>query len=125
MFFTYIAAFIYAFGVFGPIVGFALGALMLQYYVDLFTFDSKTLNLTPMNPHWVGAWWGGFIFIGGLLVLVSMPFYGFPKLLVRELKEMIREDRWRLEFIIDISNEERGDSNRVRRTSYTENIRGR
>lgn len=117
-------AFIYAFGVFGPIVGFALGALMLQYYVDLFTFDSKTLNLTPMNAHWVGAWWGGFIFIGGLLFLVSVPFYGFPKLLVQELKEMVREDRWKLEYVIDLWSGEHGDSyHRARRTSYSKNIR--
>ena len=79
-------AFIYAFGVFGPVLGFALGALMLQYYVDLFAFDSVALNLTASHPRWVGAWWGGFVFIGALLVLVSVPFYGFPKLLLRALR---------------------------------------
>jgi len=118
-------AFIYAFGVFGPIVGFALGALMLQYYVDLFSFDSKTLNLTPMNPRWVGAWWGGFIFIGGLMFLVSVPFYGFPKILVPELRELIREDRWQLESIRDLSGTGQGDHDSGRRTSYSKNIRGK
>ena len=57
---------------------FALGALMLQYYVDL-TFDFTTLNLSPSHPNWVGAWWCGFVLIGSLLLIVSTFFYSFPK----------------------------------------------
>jgi len=93
-------AFIYAFGVFGPILGFALGALMLQFYVDLFSFDSVTLNLTSSHPRWVGAWWGGFIFIGSLLFLVSIPFYGFPKMLLQALRQVVREEPARLEALV-------------------------
>lgn len=94
------AAFIYAFAVFGPLLGFALGALMLQYYVDLLSFDTVLLKLNTSNPRWVGAWWAGFIFIGGLLFLVSLPFFGFPRLLVRELRELVREDPARLDAMI-------------------------
>jgi len=38
----------------------------------------------------VGAWWGGFIICGVLLLLTSIPFFGFPKVLVRE-KQRLRE----------------------------------
>jgi Organic Anion Transporter Polypeptide (OATP) family len=96
----FFVAFIYAFAVFGPLLGFALGALMLQYYVDLLSFDSVLLRLNSSNPRWVGAWWAGFIFIGGLLFLVSLPFFGFPRLLVRELRELVREDPSRLDAMI-------------------------
>ena len=94
------AAFIYAFAVFGPLLGFALGALMLQYYVDLLSFDTVVLKLNSSNPRWVGAWWAGFIFIGGVLFLVSLPFFGFPRLLIHELRELVREDPSRLDALI-------------------------
>lgn len=34
-------------------------------------------------------WWGGFLLCGLLLILVAIPFFSFPKVLVRE-KEKIR-----------------------------------
>lgn len=83
-------AFLYATGALGPVLGFGLGALMLQFYVDTFTFDNRILNLTPADSDWVGAWWGGFIICGVLLLLTSIPFFGFPKVLVRE-KQKLRE----------------------------------
>lgn len=96
----YFPAFIYACAVFGPLIGFALGALMLQYYVDWLSFDSALLNLNSANPRWVGAWWAGFTILGGLLFLVSLPFFGFPRLLVRELREIVRHDPSRLDMLI-------------------------
>jgi len=94
-------AFIYASGVFGPLLGFALGALTLQYYVDLLTFDTVDLKLTSSNPRWVGAWWAGFLFIGSLFFVVSLPFFGFPRVLVRELRQLARDDPARLELMIE------------------------
>lgn len=73
------AAFLFATGALGPVLGFALGALMLQFYVDYFSFDYHRLHLTPDDPRWVGAWWGGFIICGVLLIVTSIPFFGFPK----------------------------------------------
>ncbi|ESO04434.1 hypothetical protein HELRODRAFT_172826 [Helobdella robusta] len=98
---TYIA-FIYACGVFGPILGYGLGALMLLYYVDLLRYDTTTLNLTPSNSKWVGAWWGGFMLIGALLLLVSVPFYTFPKILVKEIRQLAREDRQKFFSLCDV-----------------------
>lgn len=34
-------------------------------------------------------WWGGFLLCGLLLIIVSIPFFSFPKVLTRE-KEKIR-----------------------------------
>jgi hypothetical protein len=120
------AAFIYAFGVFGPIMGFALGALMLQYYVDLFTFDSGVLKLSVSHPRWVGAWWGGFIFLGGLIFLVSIPFYGFPKMLLKALRQVVREEPGRMDAMICWlkSKAYSGDTTDDGRTSLSKNIRG-
>lgn len=82
-------AFIYATGALGPVVGYALGALLLQYYVDLFSYD---VSLTPGDPRWIGAWWGGFIICGVVLILMSLPFFAFPKVLRKE-KQKILENK--------------------------------
>lgn len=37
----------------------------------------------------MGLWWGGFLLGGLLLLLVSIPFFSFPKVLTHE-KEKIR-----------------------------------
>lgn len=37
----------------------------------------------------MGMWWGGFLLGGFLLILVSIPFFSFPKVLTHE-KEKIR-----------------------------------
>jgi len=83
------------------LLGFALGALTLQYYVDLLSFDTVDLKLTSSNPRWVGAWWAGFLFIGSLFLVVSLPFFGFPRVLVGELRELARDDPARLELMIE------------------------
>ena len=31
------------------------------------------------DPRFIGAWWIGFLVIGGLLFLVSLPMFLFPK----------------------------------------------
>lgn len=123
-------AFIYASGVFGPLLGFALGALMLQYYVDLLSFDTVDLKLTSSNPRWVGAWWAGFLFIGSLFFVVSLPFFGFPRVLVRELRQLARDDPARLDLMIeqnkkcqqtdDSATSDAGPS----RAAYGKNLRG-
>lgn len=43
----------------------------------------------PDDTRWVGMWWGGFLVCGILLVFVAVPFFAFPKTLLRE-KEKIR-----------------------------------
>lgn len=43
----------------------------------------------PGDSRWVGMWWGGFLLGGLMLILVSIPFFSFPKVLTRE-KEKIK-----------------------------------
>lgn len=45
--------------------------------------------LDPDDTRWVGMWWGGFLVCGILLILVAVPFFAFPKTLLKE-KEKIR-----------------------------------
>ncbi|VVC97679.1 unnamed protein product [Leptidea sinapis] len=47
------------------------------------------IEADPGDHRWVGMWWGGFLLGGLLLILVAIPFFSFPKVLVRE-KEKIR-----------------------------------
>ncbi|XP_074656314.1 solute carrier organic anion transporter family member 5A1-like [Tubulanus polymorphus] len=84
-------AFMYATGALGPVLGFALGALMLQFYVDSFVYDYTQLNIQPLHPRWVGCWWGGFIICGLLLLVTSTPFFAFPKVLQCEKDKLMKE----------------------------------
>lgn len=76
----------HASGALGPVLGYALGALLLQYYVDTFSHD---VQMTPSSPRWIGAWWGGFIICGLSLILLSLPFLSYPRVLVKERKKML------------------------------------
>ncbi|KAK6619639.1 hypothetical protein RUM43_012396 [Polyplax serrata] len=58
----------YSMAAFGPVCGFLLA---------------------PDDTRWVGMWWGGFLVCGVLLIAVAVPFFAFPKTLLRE-KEKIR-----------------------------------
>lgn len=35
--------------------------------------------MTPDNPHWVGAWWIGFLAGGAAALLVAFPILGYPR----------------------------------------------
>jgi len=60
-------------------------------------WEDIVLNFTPRRQsdrwleiadssdrHWIGMWWGGFLVCGASLVVISIPFFFFPK----ELKVM-------------------------------------
>lgn len=82
----------YSMVAFGPVCGFLLGGFLLSFYVDSLSYSARELNLTPVHPRWVGAWWGGFLIIGILLLLVAIPFFAFPKSLKREKRKVILEE---------------------------------
>ncbi|XP_061168479.1 solute carrier organic anion transporter family member 2B1-like isoform X1 [Saccostrea echinata] len=63
-----------AVGMFGPGLGFGLGAVFSQMY---FTLEEVQINVR--DPRWIGAWWLGFIVFGALAVVVSFPLMCFPK----------------------------------------------
>ncbi|XP_015110439.1 solute carrier organic anion transporter family member 5A1 [Diachasma alloeum] len=77
----------YSMAAFGPVLGFLLGAYLLSFHMD--SLSSTIISIGPGDHRWVGMWWGGFLLCGLLLILVAIPFFSFPKTLLRE-KEKIK-----------------------------------
>uniref|UniRef100_A0A3B3R472 Solute carrier organic anion transporter family member n=1 Tax=Paramormyrops kingsleyae TaxID=1676925 RepID=A0A3B3R472_9TELE len=65
--------------VFGPACGFILGSLCTKFYVDAVFIDTSMLEITPDDPRWIGAWWGGFLLCGALLFFSAIFMFGFPQ----------------------------------------------
>ncbi|KAJ8334041.1 hypothetical protein SKAU_G00413600 [Synaphobranchus kaupii] len=65
--------------VFGPACGFILGSLCTKIYVDAMFIDTSKLDITPEDPRWIGAWWGGFLLCGALLFISALFMFGFPQ----------------------------------------------
>ncbi|XP_076847308.1 solute carrier organic anion transporter family member 3A1 [Brachyhypopomus gauderio] len=64
--------------VFGPACGFILGSVCTKFYVDAVFIDTTKLDITPDDPRWIGAWWGGFLLCGALLFFSALFMFGFP-----------------------------------------------
>lgn len=63
-------------------LGFGIGAGMMEVYVDFLTFPNMGGEvMDPSHPSWVGAWWVGFLLLGFLTLLCAPPFFAFPKTL--------------------------------------------
>lgn len=62
------SASLYAAAALGPVFGYALGALMLQYPMDMWSkFKVMDSTLTPASDEWIGLWWAGYIILGVFL----------------------------------------------------------
>lgn len=86
--------FMYSTVAFGPVVGFLLGAYLLSFFVDTFNEDVAKLNIDSSSRHWVGMWWGGFLICGALMLLISIPFFAFPKELKREKRKVFLQEKY-------------------------------
>ena len=79
--------FVYMFAVIGPALGFGLGAVFLNTYVDPWL----ETNLEPEDPGWVGAWWLCYIISAVLSWFLAVPFLLFPRLLPNS--DLVKKER--------------------------------
>ncbi|XP_061402165.1 solute carrier organic anion transporter family member 74D [Musca vetustissima] len=59
----------------GPIVGFFLGYVSLNMFID----PAKTPLIDNKDPRWLGAWWFGWMILGTLMIVFSGLIGLFPK----------------------------------------------
>ncbi|XP_022112252.1 solute carrier organic anion transporter family member 4C1-like [Acanthaster planci] len=76
-------AIVYSTTVIGPALGFLIGGFFLKYYVDFDTTSGLETPVSPSSPRWVGAWWLGFFFFAGAILVTAFPVYAFPAKLKR------------------------------------------
>ena len=68
-------AIIYVIQVLGPAIGYVLGGFFLSIYVDPWV----STNLTETDTNFVGAWWLSLLICGVLSLLISIPFFFYPR----------------------------------------------
>ncbi|XP_047626646.1 solute carrier organic anion transporter family member 4A1 isoform X1 [Phacochoerus africanus] len=71
---VYLATF-YTAAILGPAAGYLVGGALLNIYTEIGT----RTELTTESPHWVGAWWVGFLGAGAAAFLIAVPILGYPR----------------------------------------------
>ncbi|XP_045136417.1 solute carrier organic anion transporter family member 74D-like isoform X2 [Portunus trituberculatus] len=73
----------------GPVCAYSLASWCLSMWVD----PSQEPPLPPRHPQWIGAWWIGYIVIGGCLGVEAWLLALLPKTLPGTRRRMVRELR--------------------------------
>lgn len=69
---------------FGLVVGFLMGGYFLRMHENSFGTGVIPRDIYPGHPRFIGGWWIGFVILGLLLILISLPFFAFPKQLPKK-----------------------------------------
>lgn len=56
-----------------------IAARLRPLLLTVFFLIAGNLDITPDDPRWIGAWWGGFLLCGALLFFSSLLMFGFPQ----------------------------------------------
>ncbi|KAK4318476.1 hypothetical protein Pmani_010518 [Petrolisthes manimaculis] len=77
----------------GPVCGYSLAAWTLSMWVS----PSQTPHIQPRHPHWIGAWWIGYLVVGACLLVVTWSLALLPRMLpgtrqraLTELREAVK-----------------------------------
>merc|ERR1719334_1828083 len=71
----------------GPALGYILGSATTRLYIDFdraSSSSSASSAMTPGDADWIGAWWFGFLLASGVMFLLHIPFWFFPKTMEKE-----------------------------------------
>ena len=73
---------VYTFASLGPATAYIVGAIFLDIYVDVDKSTiSDSIDITPSDPRWVGAWWIGYLLVGCVSIFVAILISCFPKII--------------------------------------------
>ncbi|XP_063164975.1 solute carrier organic anion transporter family member 1C1-like [Candoia aspera] len=79
-------------GMFGPTLGFLLGAFCANLWVDIGAVDTDTLTINSKDTRWVGAWWLGMLICGTTSFMSSLPFWFLPHSLPQEGEQVVKSN---------------------------------
>ncbi|ETE66083.1 Solute carrier organic anion transporter family member 1C1, partial [Ophiophagus hannah] len=78
-------------GMFGPSLGFLLGAFCASLWVDIGAVNPDTLTINSKDTRWVGAWWLGILICGATSFMSSLPFWFLPYSLPQEGEQVVKK----------------------------------
>ncbi|XP_022217786.2 solute carrier organic anion transporter family member 74D [Drosophila obscura] len=94
----------------GPAIGYALASFCLRLYI------APQLHpvINNKDPRWLGAWWLGWLVMGGLLAFSGVFLSMFPKELPRAVaRRKVEENRRREKERLSLKNKESSEKERL------------
>ena len=87
--------FVYVMATVGPAIGYILGGLLLNVYIDVNRLDFDQISMDPSDDRWLGAWWIGFLISGIAAILSAIPMSMLSKVIssTADEKSLSRENK--------------------------------